>query len=148
MRPKTKIVFLCLIMTALVFAAIPMNASAAGPTEDWVVYYDGPDSDDDYGRDVTTDEAGNVYVTGRSHSLTNMDDIVTVMYNSTGSQLWAARYDGPGHDRDRGEVIAVGPDKNIYLYHPYPLGSYNGVPILYTDIYTRHRDQYLWACDV
>lgn len=56
----------------------------------WSVEYDSGYSDSV--RKIATDSAGNVYVTGSS-SLNGKDyDITTIKYDSSGNQIWIARY--------------------------------------------------------
>src|SRR4026208_605530 len=43
---------------------------------------------------ITTDNAGNTYVTGYSYMILNLlTDIVTVKYDSNGNRLWRSTYD-------------------------------------------------------
>ena len=78
----------------------------------WTTPYDGGLGGNDRGRAIALDGSGNVYVTGFSSNGAN-DDIVTVKYNNTGTELWPAVYDG-GSD-DIGEAIAVDASGNVYV---------------------------------
>jgi hypothetical protein len=60
------------------------------------------------------DLQGNVYVTGSSKSSTNQD-IAVVKYNSSGAQVWAARYDGSSHSVDSATCIIVDNSGNIIV---------------------------------
>jgi uncharacterized delta-60 repeat protein len=62
----------------------------------WVVKYNGPGNYNDKARAIDLDTSGNVYVTGYSYggSITR-EDYTTVKYDSSGNQLWVARYCGP-----------------------------------------------------
>jgi hypothetical protein len=91
-------------------------------TEQWTARYDNPDtslSDGGYG--VAVDVEGNVYVVGQSQGLGTGADIVTIMYDSLGSQQWVTRYNGPANDydtpstEDGGKCMAVDQDGNIYV---------------------------------
>ncbi len=61
---------------------------------------------------MTIDSAGNVYVTGNSGGT-----IATVKYDSSGRQLWVARYNGPGNGNDRpaSNAIALDSAGNVYV---------------------------------
>ncbi len=63
---------------------------------------------------LALDAAGNVYVTGQSLGAGTNSDYATVKYDSSGNQLWAARYNGPGNDRDVAEALAVDAAGNVY----------------------------------
>jgi len=94
----------------------------------WVARYDGPAGDDDVAQAIAVDASGNVYVTGKSYNgkhITNpaetpsstSDDYAyaTVKYDSSGNQLWAARYDSPGQVDDIARAIAVDSSGNVYV---------------------------------
>lgn len=84
----------------------------------WVARYDGTASDIDDARTITADKWGNVYVSGGSTGTGSDYDYVTVKYDSSGTQKWVARYNGPNNAYDmvyyQGSVIAdtLG---NIYI---------------------------------
>lgn len=101
------------------FAALPLLAALAvvvpaasetAPVPSWVVLQDGAGHSYDYGNAVTTDAAGNVYVTGSSDQ-----DYVTSKYGPAGDLKWSARYDGPGHGLDNPVAVAVDAGGNVYV---------------------------------
>jgi hypothetical protein len=83
----------------------------------------------DYGScwpsDIAVDEAGSVYVTG-SAMVIDSDapnfDIMTVKCDSSGHQLWAARYDSHSSDDDYGYALALDNDSGIYVHGNVPDG--------------------------
>ncbi len=76
----------------------------------WVRIYNGPTNNSDYAYAIAVDDAGNVYVTGRSFGSYDPwtgDNYATVKYNSAGVQQWDAIYNGPASGDDRASAIAV-----------------------------------------
>jgi len=81
--------------------------------ERWIAHYDGPAEDPDFGIDVALDAAGNVYVAGMSWG--NNFDYITIKYDPSGKQQWAARYDGPVRGYDRLEAMSVDAVGNVCI---------------------------------
>lgn len=88
--------------------------------EQWVARYNGPgiDWNWDQAKDVAVDNAGNVYVTGRSWGSSTDYDYATVKYNPNGIQQWVARYNGPAHWWDASDeaiALVVDGQSNVYV---------------------------------
>ncbi len=82
---------------------------------DWVKYYTfGVGAPVDDGSAISTDDSGNVYVTGSSIGA-GFYDYATVKYGPDGTELWVSRYNGPGNERDDAHDIAVDGAGNIYV---------------------------------
>jgi hypothetical protein len=83
----------------------------------WLAQYNDPVNNDDRPYDIAVDELSkNVYVTGHSRISNYRFDIATVAYNSTGSQLWVAKYQGAtGDGGDVGKAITLDPSGNIIV---------------------------------
>ncbi|MEA3495495.1 MAG: PKD domain-containing protein, partial [Bacteroidota bacterium] len=90
----------------------------------WGTYYGG--TSNDYGNGITTDQNGNVYVSGSTHSTTAIAtsgshqstfgggiDAFIVKFNSSGQRLWGTYYGGSGYDSGPG--IATDKNGNIYV---------------------------------
>jgi WD40 repeat protein len=92
-------------------------AGASG-AQVWVARYNGPASLDDSATAIIfSPRQGRVIVTGNSTGASSGQDYATVAYNTTtGAQLWASRYNGPGNpdfagpSEDTATAIAVSPD--------------------------------------
>jgi len=81
----------------------------------WVVHYNGPGDGEDVAKFLVHDGSGNIYVTGSSEgSGTGCYDYATIKYDSSGNQLWVARYDGGGSE-DEVYSMAVDNSGNVYV---------------------------------
>jgi uncharacterized delta-60 repeat protein len=83
--------------------------------EQWVARYNGPDDELDRANATAVDGSGNVYVTGQSFREGTELDYVTVKYDTSGTQAWVARYNGPGNLDDVSNSIVVDDFGNIYV---------------------------------
>lgn len=82
----------------------------------WTSRYNGPGGDDDVAQAIALDNEGNVYVTGKSYNGNHTDyAYATVKYDSSGKQLWAARYDGAGTKDDIAYALAVDNVGAVYV---------------------------------
>jgi hypothetical protein len=81
----------------------------------WVARYDGPAHLNDYPSAIVLDNVGNVYVTGGTIGSGTSQDYTTISYDSNGNQLWAERYDGPGHHEDVAQALAVDTYGNVFI---------------------------------
>jgi hypothetical protein len=83
----------------------------------WVRLYDGCAYNSDEASDIAVDRFGGVYVTGLSWGSGSVFDCdyATVKYDSEGSEVWAAGYDGPAHDWDEPVALAVSDPNCVYV---------------------------------
>ncbi|MFZ1323253.1 MAG: SBBP repeat-containing protein [Ignavibacteria bacterium] len=88
----------------------------------WIRRYNGPDNSYDFGRSITTDDNGNIIVTGESNYTNSGYDYTTLKYNQSGDLLWASSYNGTGNGDDLGVSVKTDDQNNIYV-----TGSSNGV---------------------
>ncbi|MEO0125933.1 MAG: SBBP repeat-containing protein [candidate division WOR-3 bacterium] len=97
------------------YATIKYNTNGS---QLWVARYNGPANNEDrpFGtRCIAVDNSGNVYVTGSSYGSAANPDYATIKYNTNGSQLWVARYNGPGNAEDWARAVAVDNSGNVYV---------------------------------
>jgi len=82
----------------------------------WVSRLDGA-GNADIPYKIKTDNAGNVYVTGRKRIGSGDSDFMTVKYNSEGLEEWVEIYDCNtwSGDEDQGRCMAIDGDGNIYI---------------------------------
>ena len=71
----------------------------------------------DIARMVVVDNSGNVYVTGTGNTghPSGYPDYVTVKYNSSGTQQWVSKYNGPGNTDDTPYSLALDNSGNVYV---------------------------------
>jgi hypothetical protein len=94
------------------YVTIKYNSSGI---QQWLASYNGPANNMDDASFITVDNAGNVYVTGRSGGIGSRYDYLTIKYNSAGIQQWAQRYNGAGNENDLAAGIAVDGSGNVYV---------------------------------
>jgi len=81
----------------------------------WARSYHGPTSGNNVVARLAVDAAGSVYVAGWSPGDDYITDFATIKYDAGGSQLWAARYAGPGNGQDNPHGLAVDATGNVYV---------------------------------
>lgn len=84
----------------------------------WVARYDHNRGEPYYADDAKAaciDPAGNVYVTGSSYNAGTEHDCATVKFNSSGTLLWSARWDGGLYRSDAGRAITTDQQGNVYV---------------------------------
>ncbi|OVE79593.1 hypothetical protein BVY01_02090 [bacterium I07] len=83
--------------------------------EQWASRYDGPASSTDRVSGLIMDDSGNVYVTGKSWAEGTKEDYATIKYDSSGNELWVARYNGTDNGADTGIDIGIDETGNVYV---------------------------------
>ena len=86
----------------------------------WIRRYNGPlnsPQNHDVAWAIAVDNSCNVYVTGQSHGDTWAEraDYATIKYDSSGNEIWVARYDGIGNWDDMAYAITVDDSGNVYV---------------------------------
>ena len=87
----------------------------SGGQQEWVVRYNGPANDNDWGTGIAVDKSDNVYVTGGSVVAGIFSEYITIKYNSAGQQQWVDRYHGTGSGNDTATALAIDSSGNIYV---------------------------------
>jgi hypothetical protein len=100
--------------SGLDYATVQYNSAG---TQQWVSRYNGPGNNEDRAYAIVVDNSNNFVITGssRSTNTAGSEDYATVKYNSSGTQLWAQRYNGPGNNVDRAYAIIVDNTDNILV---------------------------------
>ncbi|MGB2696603.1 MAG: FG-GAP-like repeat-containing protein [Candidatus Zixiibacteriota bacterium] len=95
----------------------------------WTRRYNGPGNNSDLAGAIVIDCAANIYVFGSSVGSGTNYDYATIMYDSSGKQIWVRRYNGPGNDNDGHwegwNGIDVDNNNNVYVTgHSVGIGTY------------------------
>ena len=95
-----------LVLIALLYAP----GAFAQVTQEWVARYNGTSNSMDLCYAITLDEAGNVYVTGSTYTLSTGCNGLTMKYNAAGELLWTAIYNGSLNMEDYLYAVEVDAD--------------------------------------
>ncbi len=94
--------------------------------EQWIKLYNGPGNGTDDPGAIAVDLLGNIYVTGRSKGINSDYDFATIKYDSSGTEQWIARHNGPGNTAvtadepvaiivdNSGNVLVAGTSSDIF----------------------------------
>lgn len=82
-------------------------------TIQWTQKFNGQSNGNDGANALVLDRFNNVYVTGKTYNSITGYDIITIKYNSSGSQSWLATYNGG--DFDETKAIKLDNDNNVYI---------------------------------
>jgi uncharacterized delta-60 repeat protein len=100
--PKFFVLFLLLNLQAI-----------AQVNESWVSLYNYEGTTHEEPTDMVVDAEGNIYITG--YTTSEVRDFITIKYNASGELLWSQFYDGPIHENDVAEAVAVDDSGNVYV---------------------------------
>ena len=104
--------------------------------EEWMKMYNNDSVNGDDEASAIAIDSSFVYVTGYSTGKTTGEDYATVKYHSSGNMEWDVKYDGPSHEGDFANAIAVDSSGSVYVTGY----SYRGIPHKHADYYTVKYD--------
>jgi len=105
------------------YATIKYSSSGV---QQWVRRYNNPPDGSDLAYSITIDNFGNVYVAGGSYLQGTGYDYAMVKYNSSGTEQWIRRYNGPANADDISISVKVDFSGNVYETG-YSYGSGSGI---------------------
>jgi len=95
---------------------VTVKYDSSDGSELWAMRYDGDLSSDDIANAIIIDNAGGVYVTGKSKGLGSDYDYVTIKYDTdNGDELWLQRYNGSNNGYDNAVAMALDSKGNVYV---------------------------------
>lgn len=94
---------------------ILLNYNGSSGALIWERRYDGGNVQYDEGKDVATDNLGNIYVTGYSYNTGSNNNYITFKYDSLGAMQWLIKNNGPANNSDQAFSMAVDTIGNIYI---------------------------------
>lgn len=69
----------------------------------------------DAATDIKVNDESEIFITGYSYDAVTNNDYLTVKYDSSGTEEWSTRFDGPASDVDNALKMAIDPVGNIYV---------------------------------
>lgn len=81
----------------------------------WIRKYNGPGNGSDIADDMLIDNSGNVCVSGSSLGQGTINDFVLIKYNSSGTEQWVRRYNGPVNGNDNFTSLASDTNANLFI---------------------------------
>jgi DNA-binding beta-propeller fold protein YncE len=111
----------------------------------WSRIYNGSECTDAAVAVAVSPDNNTVFVTGSSGCL-GLEDYATVAYDATtGTELWARRYDGPTHDPDEAFALALSPDGTKVFVTGRSFGDIGEGRDFATVAYSAIDGQVLWV---
>ncbi|HMQ67514.1 MAG TPA: T9SS type A sorting domain-containing protein, partial [Ignavibacteria bacterium] len=103
------------IFIPLLFLIINPEVLISRPDTEWISRYNGPGNSYDIVANMGSDAAGNIYVYGSSNNPSSLFDFALIKYNSSGTELWSANYDGEAGSTDQIFKGFTDPSGNSYV---------------------------------
>ncbi len=93
------------------FTVVSLDTSGA---ERWVYRYGDPGSSWDEARSIVMGSDGYLYAAGWSCAIGTNRDFTVVSVDTSGTERWVYRYEGPGNSWDEAQSIVIGSDGYLY----------------------------------
>lgn len=102
------------LITALIIILVYVT-QAFSIGQEWAARYNGPGNSLDWSYAIAMDPLGNVIVTGYSTGSGTGKDYRTIKYNTAGTILWEAVFNGPINGGDYSNALTIDNNGNIYV---------------------------------
>ncbi|MEO8146349.1 MAG: T9SS type A sorting domain-containing protein [Bacteroidia bacterium] len=90
-------------------------SNAQAPQKLWDSFFNGNLNGKDAANSIVTDNAGNVFVTGKSYQSLSTGNFTTIMYDANGNQQWADHYAGnQTFAKNEGVKVVIDNWQNVY----------------------------------
>ena len=90
----------------------------------WVRFFGGTENISDGPSSITTDNNGNIYVTGIVYDTANVRPLTTIKYDSLGNLKWVAKYIGENNGIGRGVKVSIDRIGNVFVAGEGRAGTY------------------------
>lgn len=114
---------------------VTIKYNSAG-VQQWVASYSCPETGGDRANDICADNAGNIYITGYSDTVSSVGrTFITIKYNTSGVRQWVSRYYGNWLPQTsvNSRSMALSQDNSIYVtgYAVFNATYYDFVTVKY-----------------
>ncbi len=100
--------------TTLTYDITTIKYNSVG-IEQWIKRYKAPLNGSSEGFAITSDDSENVYISGRTSTISSGNDYITIKYNTDGIEQWIATYNGTGNSADYATYICADDSGNVYI---------------------------------
>lgn len=140
-----------LILTLLILNSLFHFATAQAPQKLWSSFFNGTLTGKDESNSVITDNAGNVYITGKSYNTSSIGNFTTAKYDSYGVQQWIDHVgiSGTGN-HNSGIKIVLDKWQNLYAIGTVASNAGDIEVIKYNEngkIWARNYEPYFFGSD-
>ncbi len=125
------------------FTVISLDTSG---TERWVYSYNGPGNGGDVANSIAMGADSNLYAAGRSTGSGTFSDFTVISLDTSGTERWVYRYNGPGDSIDCAHSIVMATDGNLYAAG-YSWGSGTDLDLSVISLMSSGQERWVYRYD-